>query len=41
MTRESVLEWWDGTMSTRLNDPKTGAFVVVMQRLPSATSPAT
>src|SRR5215212_7715104 len=33
VTRESVLEWWDGTMSTRLNDPQTGAFVVVMQRL--------
>ena len=31
--RESVLEWWDQTMSTRLNDPKTGAFVIVMQRL--------
>ena len=26
-------DWWDGTMSTRLNDPKTGAFVVVQQRL--------
>ena len=33
VTRESVLEWWDGTMSTRLNDPTTGAFVIVMQRL--------
>ena len=26
-------EWWDGTMGTRLNDPKTGAFIVVQQRL--------
>jgi len=26
-------DWWDGTMSTRLNDPKTGAFIVVQQRL--------
>ena len=26
-------EWWDGTMSTRLNDPKTGAFIVIQQRL--------
>lgn len=26
-------EWWDGTMSTRLNDSKTGAFVVIQQRL--------
>ncbi len=26
-------DWWDGTMSTRLNDPKTGAFIAVQQRL--------
>ena len=26
-------EWWDGAMSTRLNDAKTGAYVVVQQRL--------
>lgn len=31
--RESTLEWWDQTMSTRLNDPRTGAFVIVMQRV--------
>lgn len=31
--RESVLSWWDEAMSTRLNDPKTGARVIVMQRL--------
>lgn len=31
--REGVLQWWDETMSTRLNDPKTGAKVVVMQRV--------
>ena len=31
--RASVNEWFDGTMSTRLNDPKTGAFVLIMQRL--------
>ncbi len=30
--RKEVLDWWDNTMQTRLNDPKTGAFVVVMQR---------
>jgi predicted phage terminase large subunit-like protein len=30
---ESTNEWWDGTMSTRLNDPNTGAFVVIQQRL--------
>lgn len=31
--RESTLEWWDQAMSTRLNNAKTGARVVVMQRL--------
>ena len=31
--REGVLDWWDQAMQTRLNDPKTGAFVIIMQRL--------
>ena len=31
--RESVLVWWDEAMSTRLNDPRTGAYVVIMQRV--------
>lgn len=31
--RFGVLDWFDGTMSTRLNDPKTGAYVIIMQRL--------
>jgi hypothetical protein len=31
--RELALTWWDQTMSTRLNDPKTGAKVIVMQRI--------
>jgi len=31
--REGVLEWWDQAMQTRLNDPKTGAFIIIMQRL--------
>lgn len=31
--RESVLELWGSVFSTRLNDPATGAMVVVMQRL--------
>lgn len=31
--RESTIEWWDGAMSTRLNDPATGAYIVIMQRL--------
>lgn len=30
--RKSVHSWWDEAMSTRLNDPKTGAFVIIMQR---------
>ncbi len=30
--RNSTLAWWDEAMSTRLNDPKTGAYVVIMQR---------
>jgi predicted phage terminase large subunit-like protein len=30
---EATKEWWDGAISTRLNDPKTGAFVVIQQRL--------
>lgn len=38
---EAVIEatnedWWDGTMSTRLNDPKTGAYIVIQQRLGEA-----
>lgn len=33
VVRESALDWHDGTMSTRLNDPKRGAEVVIMQRL--------
>lgn len=32
-TIEATTEWWDGTMSTRLNDIKHGAFVVIQQRL--------
>lgn len=31
--RASTNEWFDNTMSTRLNDPKTGAYIVIMQRL--------
>jgi len=31
--RESTLEWWDEEMSTRGNDPKTAAKVIVMQRV--------
>ena len=30
--RKAALEWWDVAMSTRVNDPKTSAMVVVMQR---------
>ena len=31
--REGVLDWWSQVMSTRLNDPRKGAYVVVMQRV--------
>lgn len=31
--RENVIDWFDGTLSTRLRDPKGGAVVLVMQRL--------
>jgi len=31
--RRATLDWWDQTMCTRLNDPKTGARVIVMQRV--------
>ncbi|MCY4318354.1 MAG: phage terminase large subunit [Alphaproteobacteria bacterium] len=31
--RQNVIDWWTETMQTRLNDPKRGAFVVIMQRL--------
>lgn len=31
--RERVVTWWDEEMSTRANDPKRSAFVVMMQRL--------
>lgn len=33
VVRQSVLDWWDDTMQTRLNDPKTGVFIVIMQRV--------
>ncbi|NQU44870.1 phage terminase large subunit [bacterium] len=32
-TREAALTWWDEAMSTRLNDPRRGAYVVIMQRV--------
>lgn len=31
--RETAIDWWDNTMSTRGNDPETVAKVVIMQRL--------
>lgn len=30
---ETTSRWWDEAMSTRLNDPMTGAYVIIMQRL--------
>lgn len=32
-TIESTNDWWDTTFSTRLNNPKTGAYIVTQQRL--------
>jgi len=29
---ENVLDWWDLVMPTRLNDPKTGIYIIIMQR---------
>lgn len=34
--REATLDWWDQVMSTRGNDPKTVARVIVMQRVHEA-----
>jgi predicted phage terminase large subunit-like protein len=31
--RMAALTWWDETMSTRLNNPRTGSKVIVMQRI--------
>ena len=31
--RQATLDWWDESMSTRLNDPSTGAVVMIMQRV--------
>ncbi len=31
-TRKATIDWWDVAMSTRVNDPKTSAVVIVMQR---------
>ncbi len=30
---QSVIDWWDTALSTRLNDPVEGRFFVIMQRL--------
>lgn len=31
--RQKVIDWWDNEMSSRGNDPKTAAKVIIMQRL--------
>ena len=31
--RTETTFWWDEAMSTRLNNPKTGAYIIIMQRL--------
>ena len=32
-TIASTIEWWEGAMSTRLNNPKTGCYIIIQQRL--------
>ena len=34
--RATTLAWWDEALSTRLNDPGTGAYVMIMQRMHEA-----
>jgi predicted phage terminase large subunit-like protein len=36
LVRQGVIDWWDQSLSTRLNDPKTGVYLVTMQRLNEA-----
>ena len=31
--RQGVIDWWDQAMQSRLNDPKTGSFIVIQQRV--------
>jgi hypothetical protein len=31
--RNNTLDWWDTAVQSRLNDPKTGAFIIIMQRV--------
>jgi predicted phage terminase large subunit-like protein len=31
--REAVIDWHDGTLSTRFNDPETGVEILIMQRV--------
>lgn len=31
--RTATTQWWDESMTSRLNDPKTGAFVIIQQRV--------
>lgn len=33
LVRVGTIQWWDEVMGSRLNDPETGAYVVIMQRL--------
>lgn len=32
VVRNNAIVWWDEVMSTRLNDPETGAKIIIMQR---------
>lgn len=32
LARKEVIDWWDGSMPTRLNDPKSSGVLLIMQR---------
>ena len=36
LSRKGACDWWDQVMSTRVNDPKTAAKVIIMQRVHQA-----
>jgi len=33
IVRNMTIQWWDESMSTRLNNPRTGAYIIIMQRV--------
>lgn len=41
LVRQSTLSWWAESLSTRLNQPSEGAYIVIMQRLHDCLLPGT